>query len=320
MESEGKWIKKDVPVYTDVSNTKFLDVIYQKRNPAVIRGLDIGPCVEKWTAEYLASQGGDTEVKIHVSPSSKMDFINKNYAYRSLPFSELIHRCAKEVQEDFFFEKNELYYLRSLGEDPRKGIADVKAQFPSLAGDLEIPEFFNQEQFFSSVFRVGSANLQLWTHYDVMDNILIQVRGHKRVILFSPEDANHLYLTGDKSAVMDLDNPDFDNYPSLKLATPYHCLLEPGDVLFIPALWFHNVVSLDFSVAVNVFWRHLDISCYDNKDTYGNKDPVAASKALQIVQRAIKSLEGLPDEYRDFYGRRLVREIEKKTYAVEDKR
>ena len=91
-------------------------------------------------------------------------------------------------------------------------------------------------------------------------------------------------------------------------------------VVVTTALWFHNVVGLDFSVAVNVFWRHLEASCYDNKDTYGNKDPVAASKALQIIQRAIKSLEELPDEYRDFYGRRLVREIEKKTYLSEEDR
>ena len=38
--------------------------------------------------------------------------------------------------------------------------------------------------------------------------------------------------------------------------------MVPGDVLFIPALWFHNVVSLDFSVAVNAFWRPLPKSVF----------------------------------------------------------
>lgn len=51
---------------------------------------------------------------------------------------------------------------------------------------------------------------------------------------------------------------------------------------------------------------------YDNKDTYGNKDPLPASRAFQIADRAIKALEELPEEYRDFYARRLINRIEKK--------
>lgn len=63
---------------------------------------------------------------------------------------------------------------------------------------------------------------------------------------------------------------------------------------------------------MNVFWKHLDDDMYDNKDTYGNKDPLPASRAFQIADRAIKALEELPEEYRDFYARRLINRIEKK--------
>ena len=61
-----------------------------------------------------------------------------------------------------------------------------------------------------------------------------------------------------------------------------------GDVLYIPALWFHNVVSLDFSVAVNVFWRRLAPDMYDAKDTYGNKDPLPVCFQLAL-QHAVFS-------------------------------
>lgn len=46
-------------------------------------------------------------------------------------------------------------------------IADIRKQFSILAEDVHIPEYFEKEQFFSSVFRISSAGLQLWTHYDV---------------------------------------------------------------------------------------------------------------------------------------------------------
>lgn len=150
-----------------------------------------------------------------------------------------------------------------------------------------------------------------------MDNLLVQVTGRKKVVLFSPREASNLYLSGDKSRVLDIDSPDLSTFPRFSRVTRHECHLEPGDVLFIPALWFHNVVSLDFGVAVNVFWKNLDENLYDSRDTYGNKDPLPAQRAQQILDRALKALEELPDNYRDFYARRLVSRIEEKSYTVE---
>ena len=41
-------------------------------------------------------------------------------------------------------------------------------------------------------------------------------------------------LSGDKSEVLDIDNPDLLRYPEFVKATRYECELEPGDILFIP--------------------------------------------------------------------------------------
>jgi tRNA wybutosine-synthesizing protein 5 len=180
--------------------------------------------------------------------------------------------------------------------------------------DIRLPVFFDDEKLFSSVLRVGSANIQLWTHYDIMDNLLVQVRGHKRVVLFPPCDASYLYLNGDKSEIVNIEQPDLEKFPLFRKAHSFEGLLEPGDVLFIPALWFHNVRSLEFSVAVNIFWRHLESEFYDKKDIYGNKDLVQAQRALQMVDKAVAALKDLPEEYKDFYGRRLVNIIERKLY------
>lgn len=281
----------------------------------MLEGLDLGSCTSKWTVDYLSQAGGTKEVRIHVTAVAQMDFIRKNFVYRTLPFNKLVQRAAEETHEEFFISEDEKYYLRSLGEDPRKDVADIRQQFPSLGGDITFPMFFREEQFFSSVFRISSPGLQLWTHYDVMDNFLIQVTGKKRVTLFSPRDAQYLYLSGSKSEVLNIDSPDLDKYPLFPKARRYECSLEAGDVLFIPALWFHNVVSEEFGVAVNIFWKHLPSECYDTTDTYGNNEPLAASRALQILDRALKTLAELPEEYRDFYGRQMVLRIQDKAYC-----
>ncbi|GAB1284981.1 tRNA wybutosine-synthesizing protein 5 [Apodemus speciosus] len=290
------------------------------RKPLVLEGLDLGSCTSKWTVEYLSQVGGTKEVKIHVAAVAQMDFI------KTLPFNKLVQRAAEQTHKEFFISEifehqiktflyDEKYYLRSLGEDPRKDVADIRQQFPALGGDITFPMFFREEQFFSSVFRISSPGLQLWTHYDVMDNFLIQVTGKKRITLFNPQDAQYLYLSGSKSEVLNIDSPDLDKYPLFPKARRYECTLEAGDVLFIPALWFHNVVSEEFGVGVNVFWKHLPSECYDTTDTYGNKDPVAASRAVQILDRALKTLAELPEEYRDFYARQMVLRIQDKAYS-----
>ncbi|XP_042586364.1 tRNA wybutosine-synthesizing protein 5-like [Cyprinus carpio] len=254
--------KLEVPVYTDVDRETFLRDIYPLRRPAVLKRVPLGPCVRAWTVSYLAQKGGDREVKVHVSPEPRMDFLHKNFVYRTLPFDKFIQRAAEAKHSDFFV--SEVSYLKKyilkyflilhflilliitlyltnglchlctyiiIDSFPFKEPADLRKQFPELAEDFHIPQFFEPEQFFSSVFRISSPGLQLWTHYDVMDNLLAQVTGRKRVVLYSPKDALYLYLTGDKSEVLDIDTTDLQLYPEFVKASRYECILEPGDLL-----------------------------------------------------------------------------------------
>ena len=144
--------------------------------PFLIKNWDIGPCVTLWTPEYVSSCVGKTPVKCHVSLFKKLDFIKKNFQYKTLAFDELIQRIYNSYNDSYFLDPEEVYYLRSLGNDPRgKDVANFLSQCKELAKDFNVPPFFNKDDFFSSVFRASSQGLQLWTHYDVMDNILIQV-------------------------------------------------------------------------------------------------------------------------------------------------
>lgn len=299
-----------VEIYENVDIEMFRNCICSKRLPALLKAVDVGPCLEKWTPEFLVENTKDKEVRVHVSTSPRLDFINKNFAYKSVTLDELIERIFYPRRKNsWFLSEDEFYYLRSLGGNPRKDVADIGKDYPSLACDVKVPQFFPAENFFSSVFRLASAGVQLWTHYDIMDNILIQIHGRKKVVLFSPKDISYMYLIGDKSAVIDIDDPDLDRFPNFQLATKYECYLEPGDILYIPALWFHNVTSVDPGIAVNMFWRHLDVGVYDKKDTYGNKDLVPATHALQLADKALKHLSALPDDYKEFYVQRIVNKM-----------
>ena len=49
--------------------------------------------------------------------------------------------------------------------------------------------------------------------------------------------------------MIDIEQPDTEQFPLFGLAERWEADLEPGDVLFIPALWFHNMLGqLQYSV------------------------------------------------------------------------
>uniref|UniRef100_A0A7S2TYA6 JmjC domain-containing protein n=1 Tax=Lotharella oceanica TaxID=641309 RepID=A0A7S2TYA6_9EUKA len=228
-----------------------------------------------------------------------MDFQNRNFEYKMIGFDELVAKAAGKSFPSY-------YYFRSTPAN-RTSVPDFWSQWPGLAPHIQMPGAIPRDKVFSSVLRVCSKGCLLFTHYDVMDNLLLQVRGSKHVVLYRPSDYDYLYIsTNGKSSVRNPRRYDPQRFPLMELACPFECVLDEGDVLYIPALWFHNVMAQEFSIALNVFWRRLESSAYDQKDTFGNRDFVAAQRAQNGVWRAIKTLTSLPEYYRDFEARRLI--------------
>ena len=59
--------------------------------------------------------------------------------------------------------------------------------------------------------------------------------------------------------IPDVEAPNLDlvRYPRLAGARAYEVVLEPGEIIFMPLAWWHQVKSLDFSVTVtytNFLW------------------------------------------------------------------
>lgn len=110
---------------------------------------------------------------------------------------------------------------------------------------------------------VGNAS-RVSTHYDVSSNIAAVVAGRRRFVLFPPEQGRNLYvgpldvtIAGQPTSMVDLEAPDLDLYPRFAEARTAMMVaeLEPGDAIFIPSLWWHDVkASGPLNVLVNYWW------------------------------------------------------------------
>ncbi|UXH80755.1 cupin-like domain-containing protein [Roseateles amylovorans] len=109
-------------------------------------------------------------------------------------------------------------------------------------------------------------------HYDLPDNLACVTAGRRRFTLFPPEQLPNLYigpidftLAGQPVSLVDLNQPDFERHPRFAeaLAHAQVAELHPGDAIYIPSMWWHQVEALDdFNVLVNYWWRqspaHMD--------------------------------------------------------------
>ena len=98
------------------------------------------------------------------------------------------------------------------------------------------------------------------------------------MILFPPEQVGNLYITESSSPIVEFSELSrcFREFPRFKIAwdSRVECMLQPGDVLHIPACWHHNITALDAPcISLNLFWRdpQVPVEQYPPRDVYGNK-------------------------------------------------
>lgn len=101
-------------------------------------------------------------------------------------------------------------------------------------------------------------------HYDASRNVACCVSGKRRFIIFPPEQVGNLYLgpleftmAGPPASMVDFSAPDYSRFPNFRQAGEAALVadLDPGDAIYIPALWLHHVEAFgDFNLLVNYWW------------------------------------------------------------------
>lgn len=304
--------------------------ISDEGKPVLMKNCDFGVCMHIWNLEYLNERLENRDITIHESTESSLNFLKKNFAYKSCKFSEFAQILKKQSDP---CQKS--VYLRSIASNSKKP-ARIDTDFPEISDDLKPPSFIpygNENKLYhSSVLRIASKDVEIWTHFDLYNNVLVQLVGAKRVLLIPPEDSKYLYLEGDKSRLFSFESPveNIHLFPLVHKARIYVAHLSPGDCLYIPSLWWHNIKTKtetsqrgdkpDYSIGFNIFWRDPQIECnsyYARNDVYGNRNLLPYESALSNLDKAVEHLNKLPEKYRQLYTEMLYHQFRKK-FKIDD--
>ncbi|KNC83231.1 hypothetical protein, variant [Sphaeroforma arctica JP610] len=106
---------------------------------------------------------------------------------------------------------------------------------------------------------IGEPGVVTQAHYDVANNIFVQLHGQKEITFYHPNQAPNLYVFPDahprsRKSQVDFDQPNLLQFPGFASAEKWQTvILNPGDAVYIPSFWFHHVEALTTSVSVNCF-------------------------------------------------------------------
>jgi hypothetical protein len=132
-------------------------------------------------------------------------------------------------------------------------------ELPALNGLCHWPGYF--EKMGPPRFWIGPAGTMTPLHCDYDDNIFAQIWGAKRIFLAPPHHDAFLYPTEANALLfgspVDPAKPDYERYPLSRQANLVEVIVRPGDMLYVPAGWYHHVHALTFSLSSNRWARGL---------------------------------------------------------------
>ncbi|WP_061538409.1 cupin-like domain-containing protein [Collimonas fungivorans] len=246
MREAIKRASRDLPVISAVSRMGMLDAVAFRMHaakglPFVITGL-----IGKWplsalTPQTLRDRFGELHVRARVG-----DYINTAFA-------------PDRAMQDMSL----LAYLEL--------VANNTQDLPPYLGNLELrelnalchwPAYFNKMG--PPRFWLGPSGTVTPLHCDYDDNIFAQIWGSKRIFLAPPHHDEFLYPR-EANAILfgspfNPEAPDFEKFPLARQVALVECIMQPGELLYVPAGWYHQVRALTFSLSANRWARALPLA------------------------------------------------------------
>ncbi|MDH5622326.1 MAG: cupin-like domain-containing protein [Gammaproteobacteria bacterium] len=231
-------------------------------SPVILRGLAANwPLVQKGressaaAMRYLLEFYQDSPVTAFVSES--------DIGGRMFYTEGLTDTNFRQVKTELSWVLDKLQEYESLSAPPTiyMGSAAIDLFLPGLSTENSLPQ-----GDFKATVRIWVGNrTTVAAHYDVFDNIACVCAGRRRFTVFPPEQLANLYVgpidftpAGQSISLVDINNPDFEKFPrfAAALEQSQSAVLEPGDAIFIPSMWWHHVEGLEsFNILINHWWR-----------------------------------------------------------------
>lgn len=202
------------------------------------------PAIEGWQFDRLKARFADQAVQVQAGRSSDPDFeLNKVHLVRTMRFGDFIDRILSD-------DAGNDCYLTAFNELAKR--PEFAAMVAQIGG---LPPYVDRARLHTGLhIWIGGRSITP-LHHDTVMLFHTQVVGRKRWRMISPLDTPRVYNYTGVFSKVDLDTLDLERHPRMKDVRWIDLTLEPGETLFLPLGWWHQVNALTPSVSVS--WTNL---------------------------------------------------------------
>lgn len=241
-----------IPRRERLSTEDFLHQHYRVNRPVIITGmLEDSVARATWTLESLGQRFAERVVEVQFGRNADPDYEMNSIAHkRRMPFGDytaLMHSSG--VTNDFYMTANN-------DTQNRQALHELWAEVPVL------PDYLTGER--AGFFWLGPAGTVTPFHHDLTNNFMLQISGRKRVRLIAPCDTPRMYNQRHCFTPVDGRAINLQRFPAMAGVPVLDCVLEPGEILFLPVGWWHFVEALDVSITVSATNFRWDNDFYSN--------------------------------------------------------
>jgi hypothetical protein len=90
---------------------------------------------------------------------------------------------------------------------------------------------------------------------------------------------------------VNIDDVDLLKFPDFFRAERYSCVLDAGELLLLPACWWHQVTSIDTSISVNYWWK-ADLDSLLASNVAQMMREIGRTGTLTVLQPFLANLHG----------------------------
>jgi hypothetical protein len=223
-----------------VSRDEFIERYVRGCRPVVLTDLARDwPAMQRWSPHDLKQRFGHLEVEIQTGRDA-----DPNYEQNKLSLRRT-QRLGDFVDRVLAGGPTNDYYMTANNEALRR------PEFAPLLADIgTLPDFCDAAQLPRlSSFWFGPAGTVTPLHHDTVMLLHTQIVGRKRWRFVSPLETPKLYNYNGVFSPVDVDKPDLARYPLFAQAQVLEVVVEPGETVFLPLAWWHQVTSLDVSLS-----------------------------------------------------------------------